>query len=365
MKSGLPIRIRFVQAWVDSEGRSHHYFRKRGQPRVRLPGLPGSAEFMAAYQAAFAAAPVQIGATRSKPGSVAAAIASYYASSSFKALAPSSQQARRFVLEAFRRDQGDKAIAAMPRKFVATMLGAMTPAAARNWRTAIRALVAHCIDADLLKEDPTLGIRLRPMKGEFHTWTEEEIAIFESTFPINTRERLALALGLYTGQRRGDVIRMGRQHVHASVMHVRQEKTGAVLAIPIHPDLGHVLAAVIPTQLTFIETRRGKPFSAKAFTNWFARACDQAGLGAQCTFHGLRKAACRRLAEAGCTPHEIMAISGHATLKEVTRYTKAVNQARMARSAMARTQERTGTGSVKPAQNQVSKPLNTLRKKPV
>jgi integrase len=333
---GVPLRLRFVQAWVDQDGRAHHYFRKRGQPRVRLPGLPGSSEFMGAYATALNAAPVAIGASRSRPGSVAAAVASYYASPSFKALAPSSQQVRRFVLEAFRRDQGDKLIAAMPKKFISAMLDAMTPTAARNWLKAIRALVGHCIAVDLLKEDPTLGIRLRPTKGEFHTWSEEEIAAFEATFAIGTRERLALALGLYTGQRRGDVIRMGRQHLRDGVMHVRQEKTNAVLAIPVHPELARVLTAVPPTQMTFIQTLRGKPFTGHAFSDWFGKACDKAGLGAQCTFHGLRKAACRRLAEAGCSANEIAAISGHSTLKEVARYTKAVDQARMARNAMAR-----------------------------
>jgi integrase len=336
-RPGLPLRLRFVQAWVDAEGRPHHYFRKRGQPRLRLPGLVGSAEFMAGYQAALAAAPVAVGSGRSKPGSVAAAIASYYASPGFKALAPSSQQVRRFVLEAFRRDQGDKLIAVMPKKFIAAMLDAMTPTAARNWLKAIRALVQHCIAADLLKEDPTLGIRLRPTKGEFHTWDEEEIAAFEATFAIGTRERLALALGLYTGQRRGDVIRMGRQHVRDGVLHVRQQKTAAALAIPIHPELARVLATVPPTQLIFIQTLKGKPFSGHSFSDWFRKACHVAGLESRCTYHGLRKAACRRLAEAGCSANEIASISGHTTLKEVARYTKAADQARMARNAMERT----------------------------
>jgi integrase len=268
---------------------------------------------------------------------VSAAIASYYASPAFKALAPSSQGVRRAVLEAFRRDQGNLMMAAMPKKFVVAMLEGMKPSAARNWLKAIRALVRHCIDADLLKEDITLGIRLRATKGEFHTWSEEEISAFETTFAIGTRERLALALGLYSGQRRGDVIRMGRQHVRDGVLHVRQSKTNAALAIPVHPELARVLAAVPPTQLTFIQTLKGTPFTGHAFSDWFGKACDAAGLGSQCTFHGLRKAACRRLAEAGCTAHEIMSISGHTTLKEVARYTKAVEQARMARNAMART----------------------------
>jgi integrase len=315
-----------------------------------LPGLPGSAEFTAAYSAALAAAPVEVGAGRNKPGSVAAAIASYYTTPAFKALAPGSQKVRRFVLEAFRRDQGDKIISVMPKKFISTMLDAMAPSAARNWFKAIRALVRHCVAIDLLKEDITLGIRLRPTKGEFHTWTEQEIEAFEATFAIGTRERLALALGLFTGQRRGDVIRMGRQHVRDGVVHVRQEKTNVVLAIPIHPDLARVFTAVPSTQLTFIQTLTGKPFAGHCFSDWFRKACRKAGLAPQCTFHGLRKAACRRLAEAGCTPHEIMAISGHTTLKEIVRYTKAADQVHMARQALARMQEQTRMPGVKVAQ---------------
>ena len=333
------IRLRYVQAWVDHDGRAHHYFRRHGFPLTRLPGLPGSTEFLAAYQAAFASTPEPVGADRSKAGSVAAAIAGYYASPEFhKNLAPSSQAVRRAVLEAFRRDHGDLQIAAMPRKFIAALLDAMTPTTARNWFKAIRALTDHCIKVGMLKDDPTLGIRPRPIKGDgFHTWTEDEIAAFEAKHAIGTRERLALALGLYSGQRRGDVIRMGRQHVRGSVLTVTQQKTGATLAIPVLPELQAVLDHAPADQLTFLTTARGKPFDGQGFTMWFAKACAKAGLGAQCTFHGLRKAACRRLAEADCTVHQIAAISGHASLKEVERYTKAADQARLAQAAMART----------------------------
>ncbi|HWW36986.1 MAG TPA: tyrosine-type recombinase/integrase [Xanthobacteraceae bacterium] len=61
-----------------------------------------------------------------------------------------------------------------------------------------------------------------------------------------------------------------------------------------------------------------------------------------CTVHGLRKAASRRMAEAGCTPHEIAAITGHRTLKEVERYTRAADQARLARQAAAKGTKRDG-----------------------
>src|SRR5262249_45707944 len=130
---------------------------------------------------------------------------------------------------------------------------------------------------------------------------------------------------------------MGGQHFRCGLLQVRQEKPGAALAIPVHPELAAVFAAVPATQLTFIQTLKGTPFTGHAFSDWFRKACKQAGLDKRCSFHGLRKAACRRLAEAGCTAHEIMSISGHTTLKEVARYTKAVEQAKMARNAMART----------------------------
>jgi integrase len=331
------LRLRYVQAWVDDEGRAHHYFRRRGFARVRLPGLPGSPEFNRAYEAALGSGREPIGASRCKPGSVNAAVASYFGSRPFKALAVSSQQVRRAVLEAFRREHGDKLIRAMPTKFLRALLDTMEPTTAKNWLASIRALSGHAIETDLIEDDPTVGIKLRRMSGDgFHTWTEDEIAQFEAAHAIGSRERLALALGLHTGQRRGDVIRMGRQHVRGDLLAVKQQKTGASLLIPLHPELRLLLDTVPATQMTFVQTLRGKPFQPTAFTQWFAEACDKAGLSSACTFHGLRKAACRRLAEAGCTVHEIAAISGHASLKEVERYTKAADQTKLARAAMER-----------------------------
>ena len=84
-------------------------------------------------------------------------------------------------------------------------------------------------------------------------------------------------------------------------------------------------------------TRLGKPFEPTSLTQFFAKACKDAGLSSDCTLHGLRKAACRRLAEAGCNVLEIASISGHKTLSEVKRYTDKADQARLARNAMART----------------------------
>jgi len=189
-----------------------------------------------------------------------------------------------------------------------------------------------------LRTDPTANIKQRAIKGDgFYTWSEEEIAQFESHHPVGTKPRLALALLLYTAQRRSDVAKMGRQHIRDGVLTVKQQKTGKPLAIPVHPHLQAVLDATPSEHLTFLVTATGKPYGGNAFSAQFRNWCDAAGLPKCCKVHGLRKAACRRLAEAGCSANEIMAISGHATMKELVRYTAAAaDQARLARNAMAK-----------------------------
>jgi integrase len=115
----------------------------------------------------------------------------------------------------------------------------------------------------------------------------------------------------------------------------------------VHPDLHAIIDATAGEHLTFLVTRTGKPYAGDNFSAQFRAWCEAAQAPDGCSFHGLRKAACRRLAEAGCSVNEIAAISGHATLREVQRYTKAVDQERMARSAMARQVNDSATSSVK------------------
>ena len=156
-----------------------------------------------------------------------------------------------------------------------------------------------------------------------------------------------MALGLLTGQARQDVVAMGPQHIREEVLHWVRKKTARSTAlnlfIPILSELRSVLDATPRGHLTFLVTEFGKPFTAAGFGNWFRDRCDEAGLP-HCTFHGLRKGASRRLAENGCTPHEIAAITGHATLKEIERYTRDAERKRLAQSAMDKVKSRTGSG---------------------
>ena len=329
---------KYVQGFV-VEGRAYHYFRRAGSSRVPLPGLPWSPPFMAAYQAALDAAPPPIGAARTRPGSLDAALAQYYPSRDFGALSAGTQRLWRAILEGWRNEHGTLPIGKLPPGHINYMLEKMKPHAARNWLKAARHFCKFCIKHKLIAADPTLGIKASvPRSDGHHTWTEDELARYETVHPIGSKARLAFALGLYTAQRRGDVIRMGRQHIKDGLIAVKQEKTGAPLYIPIHPELQDILDATPSKHLTFLTTKSGKSYGAGFFSDEFRVWCDAAELPQACTFHGLRKAACRRLAEAGCTEKQIAAVSGHKSLKEVQRYTEKADQLRLARAAMARMQ---------------------------
>ena len=83
-------------------------------------------------------------------------------------------------------------------------------------------------------------------------------------------------------------------------------------------------------------TGYNKRFTSKGLSNYVASRIGLAELPDRCVTHGIRKAAARRLAEAGCSANEIAAITGHASLEEVARYTKAAEQRRLAQSAIDR-----------------------------
>lgn len=337
MKTSLP----YIKAYKDRHGHLRHYFRRAGFPTIALPGVPGSPEFQTAYSAALAAVEVKPCGTRAAAisparGSVASVLGAYYADASFRSLSSATQRERRIRLERFRQENGDKRLAAMEQRHVALMLGTKTPAEAKNWLSAIRGMMQFAVDAGMIERDPTAGLKTKPIKSDgFHTWTEHEIEAFEHHHAVQTRERLALALLLYTAARRGDAVTFGAQHVRAGRLYYRQQKTGRAMAVPIHPQLSTIIEATPSGHLTFLINAHGAPFTAAAFGLWFKRACVAAGLS-HCSAHGLRKAAARRLAEAGCTVHEIAAITGHKTLGEVQRYTAAADQARLADVAMKR-----------------------------
>jgi integrase len=339
---------KYVHGFIDRHGKPRFYFRRPGSKQFPLPAVPWSPQFMTAYEEALTGQPVLIGSGRVKPGTIRALAVSYYNSVGFRSMQPSTQSVYRNIIDRFCRDtdkegleHGDKRAATLQREHIVKLMAgrAGKPDSANGLRKVLRAMMKHAVEIGWRADDPTRDVRAIRVKSDgFHSWTDAEIFQFEKRHPIGSRARLALALLLYTGQRRSDVVRMGRQHIRDGVMQVRQIKTGAELAIPVHADLQAIIAESAAGQMTFLVTELGKPFAAAGFGNWFRDQCDRAGLR-HCSAHGLRKAAARRLAEAGCTEHEIAAITGHASLREVARYTKAADQKRLADAAIEKVEK--------------------------
>jgi len=266
----------------------------------------------------------------------------YLGSAAFHQLAPTSQRQYRRILEEIRRNYGDLSIATLAAKHVARIMNAKagTPAAARDLLRCLRLLVQYAISIGVRQDDATAGIRVKmPKSGGFRTWAEEDISAFEATYPLGSMPRLALALLLGSAQRCADIVKLGRGHVRNGALHLTQQKTDRALTIPITAALAEAINAMPGNDaLVYLRNERGQAFTARGFSKWFVKQCERAALNGL-SAHGLRKAACRRLAEAGCSANEIAAISGHASLREVERYTRAADQARMARNAVARTEQ--------------------------
>lgn len=346
------VELRYIKAFKDRHGKPRHYFRRPGFRSIALPGLPGSVEFMEAYKLALVGktAPArQIGEERTKPGSISALFVAYYSSADFQALHKDTKRSYRCVLEPFRAKFGSAPVTDIKPEGLRKVMDGMRerPGAANNLRKRLRTVLAFAVDRGWIDVNPALVIRKPKYKSlGFPGWSEEQITAYEAKWPSGTRERRAFALLLYTGQRRGDAAVMGRQHVRAGRISVVQQKTGARLDIRIHPELQRELDLAPADELTFITTEAGKPYTKESFSAWFVETVKAAGVEGR-TAHGLRKSAARRLAEAGCSAHQIASITGHRSLQEVEHYTRDVNQKRLGDEAIDRLVEaEKGTGIV-------------------
>ncbi|KAF0137355.1 MAG: phage integrase [Xanthobacteraceae bacterium] len=356
-RSTLP---KYVSVEVDAKtGKSYVYFRRRGRAKVRMLDPPYSDEFNAQYHRLLRDEAPSKPAERADvvDGTFGWLVAQYYGSAEFKRLEARTQRVRRSIIESMLKEgvaAGGRGIAfadvpleKMNGKAVRTLRdrkafdedGERTPEAANGRVKALRQVFAYAVaDDDIaLNSNPARDIPyLAPDGDGFHSWTTEEVRQYEARHPIGTKARLALALLLYTAQRRSDVVLLGRQHVRDGWLVFTQQKNKRRkpihMQIPIVPALQAVLDRSPLGDVVWLVNDLGRPFTANGFGNKMRDWCDQAGLP-HCSAHGLRKASATLLAEAGATEQQIMAMTGHTTSKEVNRYTKAARKKVLAEQA--------------------------------
>jgi integrase len=353
------IKLLYVVRDRDRHGNVRLYFRKRGAAKkIRLPGLPGSAEFNAAYAACLQGLPLpqaSSGSTTQLKRPTANTLYwlcnAYFQSAEFKTLALNTRtnkqgMLRRICAAPLTPDSqtiiGDLPFVDMTAKAVRMLRDrrADQPGTANNWLAALKTLFDWAIDAELFNGvNPAKDVpKVKGKSDGFHTWTPEEMQQFEARHPIGTAARLAFAILAYTGQRRSDAVILGRQHMTKDghfrfVQKKNRDRNPVTVEIPILPELTRIIDASQTGDLTFLINDYGQPWTEKGFSNRFKSWCKEAGLP-HCSAHGLRKAAACKAAEGGATEMQMMAIFGWRNADMARLYTQRARRAEMAAGAM-------------------------------
>ena len=341
-KRKLPMYCHWAK---DRHGKFRIRFRRRGFS-CYIYSKPGTNEFVADYEQCISAQKPSIGAGKLKPGSIAKLFAIYYESPEFKGCRHSTQKAFRGVLERFKAVHGDKRVAHLRRQHLKEIIGTMSdrPHAANSLIKRLRPVLDIAVDLEWLASNPARGLKgYKTSSDGIYTWTNEDMDAYEKRHPSGTKARLAYALLYYTASRRGDVVKLGRQHKKNGRLIFTQNKTHADMDLQIHPELWTELDAIDHDQLTFLITEYGKPYTPEGFGNWFKDRCVEAGLP-RCSAHGLRKAATKTVIEQGNTTAQAGGLTGHKTLSEIDHYSAKRDRAALSDVAVsALTRDKKGT----------------------
>lgn len=347
----------FVTSFKDRHGKERLRFRRKGFPAGYFKAALGTEEFRAEYRAFMDAVPPPIAVQQAIPGSIADLVSRYVATPSRLGPSATTQAGVRRIIDGFANEHGTKPVARLTFEHIDAIIAAKMvrsmgqtskglrplggPEAARKLRKELVRLFDFAVKLRMIPTNPAAQserIKVAPADrtGGFYTWTEDDIAAYRAHHALGTSARLAMELMLWTGQRRSDAIRMGRQHIRDGRIHVVQAKGGKRLWISVAPQLLEAIVAMPPelsSPMCFLLTTYGKPFSNAGFGNKMREWCDEAGLP-DCTSHGLRKAIMRRMAELGAGNQTMKAVSGHSRDDEVALYTAAADQRRMADDAI-------------------------------
>lgn len=325
-----------LQFETTRHGRRVWYVRIGKGPRIRIRADFGTPEFDAEYHAAITGTPRPAKGTPS-PHSLAWLIARYRETTVWLALSMATRRQRENIFKNVLSTAGDQPFGKITK---ATIIAgrerrASTPDQARHFLDAMRGLFRWAVDAQHVKVDPTEGV-LNPKRktGEgFIPWTEEHVALYHKRWPLGTRQRVWLDVLLYSGLRRGDAVRYGRQHVRNGVGRIPTEKSGlkVTAVVPVLPILAKTLEAGPTGEMTFICGANGNPLTKESFGNLFRDACNEAGVPGSA--HGVRKIAATTAANNGATVAQLKALFGWTSDSMAALYTKSADRDRLARDA--------------------------------
>ena len=291
-----------------ADGRpAFYHYAWRGGPR--LPGEPGSAEFLKAFNDAHAA--------RKRPpqGCFFTLISEFKSSAEYFSLAPSTRRAYVTYLREIEVEFGDMPLAALesPRvrgEFKRWRDGmAATPRKADYAWTTLARVLSFGKDRGRISSNPCeRGGRLYAANRADKIWTEADIArLLAAATP---QMALALTLALWTGQRQGDLLALPWSAYDGSHIRLRQSKTGQAVVVPVGRPLKALLDASKKSGPMMLTNTRGLPWTSDGFRTSWRKLCEKAKIEGL-TFHDLRGSAVTRLSLAKASPQEIAGVTGH------------------------------------------------------
>jgi integrase len=324
---------RFLHHERTRHGKIVWYVRRGKGPRIRIREEYDTDAFWEAYRDALS------GKTKGGSGSVAKGslawlVERYRDSGAWQqGLSAATRRQRENIFKHVIGSAGHEAAAKVTAKTIKAGLARRekTPSQARNFLDAMRGLYEWAEGATLVPSDPTAGLKAppRPDTQGFVAWTETDVAKYQARWPVGTRQRVWLDVLLYTGLRRGDAVRIGRQHVRKGVAQIKTEKSGETVpaVFPILPILQETLDAGPTGELTFIVGASGKPLTKESFGNEFRVACNIAKVPGSA--HGVRKIAATTAANNGATVAQLKAIFGWTDDAMPSLYTRTADRIRL------------------------------------
>ena len=322
------------------------YVRQGDGPRIRIREPYGSEAFWQAYRDALdGETPAR---RKAGAGTLEWLVNRYRETVAWSSLSLATRRQRENIFRKIIAAEGSTPFESVSRKDIIAGRDRRkaTPAAARHFVETLRGLFQWALDAEHVEEDPTAGVKVKkPRTDGHHTWTDAECDAYEARWPVGTRQRLAFDLLLYTGLRRGDVVRLGRQHIRNGVATLRTEKNGETVTIPLLEPVVASISASQTGDLAFICGVGGEPLTKESFGNEFREWCIDAGVLGRA--HGLRKAGATRAAQNGATVAQLEALFGWRGGGMASLYTRKADRVMLATEAATKLLPRRTEGKVR------------------
>ncbi len=289
---------------VRAKGRTY-YYAWRGGPR--LPGEPGSREFLEALVAA--------SAKSDESSRINGLVTAYKGSPAYSGLAVSTRKNWAPWLDRIRDDLGKLSIKTFDRPEVRKVIKrwrgkwAHAPRAADNGKQVLSAMLSYAVEEGLLGSNPCFGIsNLYSADRSEIIWTEEDLSRFAATSPVEVM--LALRLAALTGMRQGDLLKLQWGHVGDLAIEIKTGKSGGKrgVVVPLYSELRALLATIPKRSVFVLTTTKGRPWAGGFGSSW-----NKARIAAgekTLHFHDARGTAATKFYLAGFSAEEVAEILG-------------------------------------------------------